>query len=368
MASGKLISTWGLVSCALGALIFVSTGRTQAPTPAQANQASTGAMLTRYCSGCHNAKAKTAGIVLEGDAITHISENAEMWEKVVRQLRSRGMPPPPAPRPDAAAYASAATFVENTLDRAAAANPNPGDLPTLHRLTRTEYKNAIRDLLGLDNLPAEMDYELLLPADNASSGFDNIADLLYVSPAVMERYLDAARKISRLALGDMKAPLMVNIHRTPLEQRQERQVEELGFGTRGGMAIQSYFPADGEYVFDIENAGGGRDQHQLENYGGWRAQEIDRSRRRRRWAWSRTWRGACPRKSRGDHRWSAPDRDHIRATHAGHRRSDPEAACSQPRQSACTRWRHDSRSLQPDRSGQHAQPPEDHDLPSGGRG
>src|SRR5206468_8383236 len=116
-------------------------------------------------------------------------------------------------RPDPATYDSMASFLETEIDRAAAAKPNPGTLPLLHRLTRTEYQNAIRDLLSLDALPREMDYSMLLPADNVSSGFDNIADLLFVSPSTMERYLDAARKISRLTVGDPEMPVMVNINR-----------------------------------------------------------------------------------------------------------------------------------------------------------
>ena len=174
------------------------------------------------------------------------------------------MPPVPMPRPDAATYDRVASYLETELDRAAAAKPNPGDLPNLHRLTRTEYRNAIRDLLALDDLPKEMDFTLLLPADNGSSGFDNIADLLYVSPATMERYLDASTKISRLAVGDPAMPLMVNIHRLPLEGPQDSQVEDLPFGTRGGTAIRSYFPLDGEYEIKVELAGAARDDHQLE--------------------------------------------------------------------------------------------------------
>jgi hypothetical protein len=137
-------------------------------------------------------------------------------------------------------------------------------LPDLHRLTRTEYKNAIRDLLALDNLPKEMDYEFLLPTDNASSGFDNIADLLYLSPATMERYLDTARKVARLAVGDPNAPVMINVIRTPDEGPQTTQLEELGFGTRGGIAVRSYFPLDGEYGFQVDTTGGGRDAHEME--------------------------------------------------------------------------------------------------------
>src|SRR5262249_34451169 len=149
----------------------------------------------------------------------------ELWEKIIRKLRSESMPPAGSPRPDKASYDAVATFLENELDRAETAKPNPGTLPLLHRLSRTEYQNAIRDLLALDSLPKEMDFALFLPADNVTSGFDTIADLLFVSPATMERYLDAARKISRLAVGDPEMPAMVNIHRLNPEQLQEERVE-----------------------------------------------------------------------------------------------------------------------------------------------
>src|SRR5205085_10324496 len=120
-----------------------------------------------------------------------------------------------------------------------------GKLPLLHRLSRTEYQNAIRDLLSLDTPPKEMDYSLLLPADNSSSGFDNLADLLFVSPTAMERYVDAAQKISSLAVGDASTPVMVNIHRISDEQPQDARVDGLPFGTRGGLAVHSDFPLDG---------------------------------------------------------------------------------------------------------------------------
>jgi hypothetical protein len=168
------------------------------------------------------------------------------------------------PRPSEAVYDSTASFLETDLDRAAATKPNPGKLPPVHRLTRTEYQNAIRDLLALDALPKEMEYSLLLPADNTSSGFDNISDLLFVSPTIMERYLDAAAKISRLAVGDPAQPLMVNIYRLSPEQPQDARVEELPLGTRGGIAIRSDFPLDGEYNFRVETGGAARDTHQLE--------------------------------------------------------------------------------------------------------
>jgi Protein of unknown function (DUF1592)/Protein of unknown function (DUF1588)/Protein of unknown function (DUF1585)/Protein of unknown function (DUF1595)/Protein of unknown function (DUF1587)/Cytochrome C oxidase, cbb3-type, subunit III len=222
------------------------------------------AVFTKYCTTCHNEKLKTAGLVIDPTGLTHVATNADVWEKVVRKLRTNAMPPANMPRPDAATYNSAASFLENELDRAAAAKPNPGKLPLLHRLSRTEYQNAVRDLLALDSLPKEMDYDLLLPADNASSGFDNIADLLFVSPSTMERYLDAAEKISRLAVGDPHAPIMVNRYRLPDEQPQDARVDELPFGTRGGIAIRSQFPLDGEYLIKVDLAGAARQPEQLQ--------------------------------------------------------------------------------------------------------
>lgn len=256
---------FSLAALALAVAALMTTpGQTQTPAPQQSEQQAAGAMFTQYCGTCHSAQLRTGGIVISAAGLNQIGDSAETWEKVVKQLRQAGMPPAGAPRPAPAVYARTATYLEGALDRVAAANPNPGDLPDLHRLTRTEYKNTIRDLLALDNLPKEMDYEFLLPSDNASSGFDNIADLLYLSPATMERYLDTARKVARLAVGDPSAPVMVNVHRTPDEGPQTTQVEELGFGTRGGLAVRSYFPLDGEYGFTVETAGGARDAHDME--------------------------------------------------------------------------------------------------------
>ena len=158
--------------------------------------------------------------MLDQDAVDHVPANAERWEKVIRKLEARSMPPPGAPRPDAATYDALKGYLETELDRAAATAPNAGKLPLLHRLTRTEYQNAVRDLLALDALPKAMEYSMLLPQDNAMSGFDNLADLLFVSPTAMESYLGAAEKISRLAVGDPSAPLMVSTYRMPDEQPQ----------------------------------------------------------------------------------------------------------------------------------------------------
>ena len=141
--------------------------------------------LESYCVSCHNGIDLTANLALDGNELTDIGAHAEVWEKVLHRLDGGSMPPLGEPRPGSDAYETIVGHLEAELDAAAAVAPNAGRLPLLRRLTRTEYKNAIRDLLALDNLPVEMDFELLLPADNASSGFDNIADLLFVSPVTM---------------------------------------------------------------------------------------------------------------------------------------------------------------------------------------
>ncbi len=257
--------------CLLLALLSRSAGaiaQSQAAAPAAGAQtgaaATASATLTRYCVTCHNERLRTAGFVVDPATLADVGAHAEGWEKVVRKLRSQTMPPAGAPRPDAAAYEAVASVLETALDRAAAERPQLGKLPAAHRLSRTEYANAVRDLLGIEALPREVGIELLLPPDNVSSGFDNIADLLFVSPSNMERYLDAARKISRLAVGDPAMPVLVNIHRLGAEHPQDERVEELPFGTRGGIAVRSDFPVDGTYTVTVELAAAPRERHDLE--------------------------------------------------------------------------------------------------------
>ena len=178
-------------------------------------------------------------------------EHAEAWEKVVRKLRARAMPPAGRPRPDKADYAAVASVLETALDQAAAANPNPGR-STTHRLNRTEYANAIRDLLAL-----EVDGRALLPPDDADLGFDNMADILSMSPALLERYLSAARKITRLALGDPSGDPTTETHVVPkLRFQDHRMSEDLPFGSRGGVAFRHNFPLDAEYDIKIRLAAG----------------------------------------------------------------------------------------------------------------
>ncbi len=227
-------------------------------------QSPSAALLKQYCVTCHNEKLKTGGLVLNPADLARVSETAETWEKVVRKLRAGAMPPAGAPKPDTVAANALRSSLEAELDRAAADHPRPGKLPLLHRLSRTEYENAIRDLLDIEALPKELDFSLLLPADNSSSGFDNLADLLFTSPSTMERYIEAAHKISRFVVGDPKMPVLVNIYKMDPEHPQDERVEELPYGTRGGLAIRSDFPVDGTYAVKVEMAGAIRDPQQLD--------------------------------------------------------------------------------------------------------
>jgi mono/diheme cytochrome c family protein len=203
-------------------------------------------LVDSYCVSCHNTRVKTAALALDEAARQTIAANPEIWEKVVRKLRGGAMPPVGRPRPSAAAVAGVVTSLETALDRAAAADPNPGRL-VVHRLNRAEYGNAIRDLLGLD-----IDARALLPGDNSDQGFDNIADVLTVSPSLLDRYLSAARKISRLAVGrqTMKDSLTYQLGRSWYQD--DRMSEALPFGSSGGVAIPYEFPVDGEYAVRIK--------------------------------------------------------------------------------------------------------------------
>jgi mono/diheme cytochrome c family protein len=235
-----------------------------AVTDSSSARAETQAAVAKYCTTCHSERLKTAGLVLDPAGVARPGDQSETWEKVLRQLRAGTMPPPGAARPPQGLYTRAAGYLARELEAAAAARPDPGPVPLAHRLTRTEYANVIRDLLALPALPKEFDYTTLLPADNASSGFDNLADTLFVSPATMERYLAAALKISRVAVGDPDLGALVNTHITPVRQPQDRRNEALPFGTRGGLQIDGYFPLDAEYEFKVETAGAGVEVHQLE--------------------------------------------------------------------------------------------------------
>ena len=199
------------------------------------------ALLNKYCTTCHNDRQKAGGLTLAAANVDQVAEHPELWEKVVHKLRAGAMPPAKMPRPDKTATAAFLTTLETSLDRLAGAKPNPGR-PTIHRLNRTEYTNAIRDLLDL-----ELDGTTLLPPDDADLGFDNMADILSFSPVLLERSMSASRKISRMAIGTDVAPA-VDTYSIPKMQFQDlRMSEDLPFGSRGGIAIRHYFPLDGEY-------------------------------------------------------------------------------------------------------------------------
>jgi len=203
------------------------------------------AFLTQYCFTCHNQQLKTGDLILDSLDLAKVGDNAAIWEKVVRKLRVGMMPPAGARKPDAAAAGAFATWLETELDRAAAANPNPGR-PALHRLNRTEYQNAIRDLLSL-----EVDAASLLPPDDSTHGFDNVAASLGVSPALLEGYISAAIKISRLAIGSPAIAPSQNVYRAPEGLTQTGHIEGLPFGTRGGLVVRHHFPLDGEYSIRV---------------------------------------------------------------------------------------------------------------------
>jgi hypothetical protein len=225
---GVLFSAAGVVSTVLG------------QSPAEHS-----ALLTKYCITCHNDKARTGGLSLQSADLADVPKGAETWEKAIRKIRVGAMPPQGAPRPDAAALDRFATYLETALDRAAAAKPNPGRA-TMHRLNRTEYANAIRDLLGV-----EVDSAALLPADDESSGFDNIADVLRVSPSLMERYLSASWNISRLAVGNPNVTPSTAVYRVSPDLSQDQHLEGLPLGSRGGIQVRHNFPADGEYAIKV---------------------------------------------------------------------------------------------------------------------
>ena len=215
-----------------------------AATPAETSEHR--ATLDRYCVTCHNERLRIADLALDAADVAAVGGDAATWEKVARKLRTRTMPPSPRPRPDEASYDGLVAYLEAALDAAAAADPDPGRRPALHRLNRAEYANAVRDLLGL-----RVDAAALLPPDDASFGFDNIGDVLRVSPALLDGYLDAARTVATRAIGDAAAAVEQVTHRVPPDLTQDRRLDGLPFGTRGGARIERYFPVGGEYDIQV---------------------------------------------------------------------------------------------------------------------
>jgi mono/diheme cytochrome c family protein len=237
-----VILAW-LIVCA-----FEADPRVQSRSETPAGPSiSTSDTLNKYCVTCHNSRLKTAGLQLDSLDLSNVADNAQQLEKIVTKLRTGEMPPPGRPRPDAATYRDVVERLETELDAAAAANPQPGRVP-VHRLNRNEYTNSVRDLLGL-----EIDGHALLSSDEADQeGFDNVASVLSVSPALLENYLSAARTISRLAVGDpARHPVVDTFKISKALVQDDRLGDDLPFGSQGGALIRYNFPVDGEYLIKV---------------------------------------------------------------------------------------------------------------------
>ena len=229
----------------LGLLAVVATARSQTNRDVSSVE-SQRALVNQFCSGCHNDSQKAGGFSWTEIDLARPDQNAERAEKVIRKIRSGMMPPAGARRPDTASLKAFAGALENRIDQAAAQRPYI-DAPDLHRVNRTEYRNSIRDLLGID-----VDVTALLPPDAKSNGFDNMSDTLTITPALMQGYIRAAERVSRAAIGDPDAtPEMVS-YKVPKVVNQMRHIEGTPVGTRGGTAVMHSFPADGEYTFKLE--------------------------------------------------------------------------------------------------------------------
>jgi glycosyltransferase involved in cell wall biosynthesis/mono/diheme cytochrome c family protein len=235
------------------ASLSVALPRAEAPQsapPRPASNASSADTLDRsaidkYCVTCHNQRLKTGGLTLDTPDLVNVAAHPDVWEKVIRKVEAGMMPPAGVPRPDAAMRKALVANLEGVLDRAAKASPSPGR-PLVHRLNRAEYANAIRDLLAVD-----LDVSALLPPDDSSAGFDNNADVLGLSPVLLESYLTAAERISALAVGDPRTPPMGELFRVRQDESQDRHVDGLPIGTVGGLLIQTTLPLDGEYQFQV---------------------------------------------------------------------------------------------------------------------
>jgi len=228
------------------AAVYCASSSSQAQRANTVNISARRALVEEYCVACHNQKSKTAGIALEGLDFNRVGGDAKIWEKVLRKVRTGQMPPPNAPKPDAPDVAAFVIWLEGALDRAARLGPNPGR-PVVHRLNRAEYSNAIRDLLAVDIKPGAA-----LPVDDSGHGFDNIGEVLTLSPALLEKYISVARKVSRLATGDLTLKPAEERFRPLRRARGARDDDELPFYSRGGPSVQYYFPLDGEYLISLK--------------------------------------------------------------------------------------------------------------------
>jgi Protein of unknown function (DUF1592)/Protein of unknown function (DUF1588)/Protein of unknown function (DUF1585)/Protein of unknown function (DUF1587)/Protein of unknown function (DUF1595)/Planctomycete cytochrome C len=241
-----------LASCAVSLSTILASGQVVERSPR--------AVIGTYCVTCHNQRLKTGGLALDTVDVTRPASDAEVWERVIAKLRAGSMPPAGRPRPDAATYKAVASWLETEIDRASAAATAPARVNAVHRLNRAEYNNAVRDLFAFD--PQSFDVKPLLPGDETADGsFDNFADALSISTAHLERYLSVARQVTRLATGLLPKAAKVETFEIPLHVIQDdRQSDDLPFGSRGGLAIRYAFPVDGEYLIKV------RLQRQYQDY------------------------------------------------------------------------------------------------------
>jgi len=236
---GVYHSVW--VAAALAGLSSLASAQTPAFNPS--------AFTEQYCLACHDDTSRVAGISFESIDWSNPGKSAETLEKAVRKVGTGEMPPAGMPHPSAAAAAAFTGWLVDSLDKYAAAHPNPGR-PAIHRLNRAEYSNAIRDLLALDTKPGE-----LLPVDDSGYGFDNIGDVLSVSPSLLERYMSVARRVSRTAVGDLSLKPSDEEFLNAMKNAKDRVSDDLPFDSAGGMSVHYYFPLDAEYIIRIKMTG-----------------------------------------------------------------------------------------------------------------
>jgi mono/diheme cytochrome c family protein len=252
---------WRLAAPAVGGLLLllsvgsplaIEAARAASPTvPSGVDEATRKVLVQKYCVGCHNSRTKSGGLALDGVDFRDIGRDAETFEKVVRKVSAGMMPPRGLPRPDRADMQRFTAGLEAELDAHAARHPDLGS-PGLHRLNRAEYANAIRDLLALN-----ADVSTLLPPDDSRDGFDNIAEVLSISPTLIQGYVSGAQKLSRLAVGEREAPPARDTYRAAAGLAQDQHIDGLPLGTRGGMLVEHTFPLDAEYEFQIASTAGG---------------------------------------------------------------------------------------------------------------
>src|SRR5688572_5577288 len=238
---------WFSIGACAFALSVTASGVQRSPAITAFSPQQAQSVINQYCTACHNQRSKAGNFELDTKDLAHLEKDVVAWEAVVRKLRTGMMPPKNATRPDRATLDGLAAWLETGLDREAALHPNPGS-PSVQRMNRNEYANAIRDLLDL-----EVDASTLLPGDSTSAGFDNVADVLGTSPSLMQAYLSAGMKISRLAVGNLSVQPAPVTYRPAKGISQTTHLDGMPIGTVGGMFARHHFPLDAEY--EIRAAG-----------------------------------------------------------------------------------------------------------------